>query len=535
MPDRFCFLDFELRPSIRQLQQNGKMVSLGARAFDLLLYLILNRDRIVSRDEVMEQVWSGITVGDNNLNVQVSLLRKVLGTHAIVTLPSRGLRFGLDILEVQTDETVPGLELPDKPSVVVLPFTDFGVEPALIWLPDSIVEDIITELSRFRNIFVVARNSAFSYRNQPTDIRQISRELGVQYVVEGSVRARSDQIRVTAQLIDARNGGHIWAENFDSRLDHHFDLQTVIASAIVTALAPQIDAAEGANVGSEQPSNLNAHGIAQKAWSKVSAGEMKYDRGPRDEALALAENALDIDANSSLAWRTIAWVQWWHAYHSTTDSKSDTLQEGVKAANRALDIDGNDHHAWRIRALLDFMSQNPEQGLSGLRKAHDINPNCAMTLAWLGVYETTHGDVTKGVPYCQSALRLSPRDPSRGSLLATLGFAQFAVGDYHAAAQTADEARLQASESATPLLLGAISWVGAGQIEKAQSLFHDLEKIAPQLVKARLAGQWLSTNQDYQIRAQTFLKIAAGITNASTEMIWHRAQQGKLGEAPQNL
>lgn len=179
LPDRLYFLEYEIRPTTRQLLCNGSPISMGARAFDLLLYLIRNRDRVLTRDELMKQVWSGITVGDNNLNVQVSILRKLLGSQAIVTLPGRGLRFGLEVSETRLIESEPGLPLPAKPSVVLLPYMDLGVDPRLSWLPDSIVEDITTELSRFRNLFVVARNSAFTYRDQPTDVRQISRQMGL--------------------------------------------------------------------------------------------------------------------------------------------------------------------------------------------------------------------------------------------------------------------------------------------------------------------------------------------------------------------
>ncbi|WP_306263041.1 winged helix-turn-helix domain-containing protein [Pararhizobium sp. IMCC21322] len=513
LPDRIYFLEHEIRPAIRQLLFDGSPITLGARAFDLLLYLIQHRDRIVSRAELMEQVWSGITVGDNNLNVQVSILRKLLGSQVIVTLPGRGLRFGLEVSVTPLIEGKPDLPLPAKPSVVVLPFTDLGVDPSLSWLPDSIVEDITTELSRFRNLFVVARNSAFTYREQPIDVRQVSRQLGVRYVVEGSVRTAPGRVRVTAQLIDAKMGGHVWAEKFEGPLDHHFDLQARIVGAVVTALAPQIDAAENAHNRTIQPVDLNAHGFAQRAWSAISAGEMKYAPAPRDDALMLAERALAINPNSSLAWRAIGWVQWWHAYHGTTNSREDTLKAGIAAASRAIAIDGSDHHAWRIKALLDFMNANPDQGLAGLRQAQEINPNCATTLAWLGMYEATHGNVAKGVPHVQSALRLSPRDPSRASFLVALGFAQFASRDYETAAQTSDAARLEAPDSATPMLLGTICWVGVGQIEKAQTLFKQLEGIAPKLVEARLAGRWLSTNPGYLKRAQTFLQIAAGLIN----------------------
>lgn len=515
VPDRLYFDDFEIRSATRQLTSNGKAVPIGARAFDLLLYLILNRDRVVSRDELMEHVWSGVFVGNNNLNVQVSLLRKLLGPQALVTVPGRGLRFGLELKSELPGIKRSALSLPDKPSVVVLPFSDFGVDKEFTWLPDCIVEDITTELSRFHGLFVVARNSAFTYRDRQSNLRDVSRELGVRYVVEGSVRTAPNSVRVTARLIDTISGGQVWAENFDCTLDAPLEVQIQITGAVVAALAPQIDAAESSRTRFKPSADLNGYGLAQKGWFVISAGDMSYDRAPRDHALALAEKALAIDSNSALAWRTTAWVHWWHAYHCTTDSVPETLRLGVAAAGRAISIDGCDHHAWRLKALLDFMSGNPEAGLAELRRSHDINPNCATTLGWLGFYEATHGNTVKGVPHAEAALRLSPRDPSRASLLVTLGFTQFVSRDYLAASNTADKALLEASGSATPLILGAISKVGSGQIEAARAMFEQLDESAPKLAKARLAGRWLSTNSDYKTRAQTFLQIAAGTMDVS--------------------
>lgn len=510
VPERLYFLNFDLRPATRQLIHEGDAVPIGARAFDLLLCLVHCRDRVVARDELMTKVWNGIVVGDNNLNVQVSLLRKILGPQAVVTVPGRGLRFGYEVSAYPPNVERPALTLPNVPSVVVLPFSDLGVDPAFAWLPDCIVEDITTELSRFRSLFVVARNSAFAYRDQTTNLPNVARELGVRYAVEGSVRTAPGRVRVTAQLIDTVSGGHVWAEKFDSTLANHLEVQSQISKAVVTALAPQIDAAEGTRTRFARAGDLNAHGLAQKGWSAISAGDMNYDPVPRDQAMALAERALAIDPNSGLAWRTLAWVHWWHAYHGTTDSASETLRLGSEAADRAIAIEGGDHHAWRLKALLDFMGQHSKAGLEELRHAHELNPNCATTLGWLGFYEATHGDVAKGVPNVEAALRLSPRDPSRASLLVTLGFAQFVSRDYPAAANTAERALLAASGSATPLVLGAISWVGAGQIDKAKATFRQLSETAPNLAEARLSGHWLSNNSDYKTRAHTFLQIAAG-------------------------
>ncbi len=504
--DRIRFADFTLEPQARQLRRGTELFALGARAFDLLELLIVNRDRVVGRDEIMSAVWTDMVVGENNLNVQVANLRRVLGAEAIVTVAGRGLRFALDV----APNTLP-LTLPDRPSVVVLPFNSMGVDPELEWLADGFVEDITTELSRFRDLFVVARNSAFAFRDMPRDLREIARELGVRYVVEGSVRATQTRVRVTAQLIDATTGGHVWAETFERATADHFETQALVARVVVTCLAPQIDRAEAERIRILPPEDLTAHGLARHGWTVISSGDMAYGPGPRDRAADLARQALARDPGSALAWRVLAWVAWWDAYHATTESVSETLAEGIDAATHAIAADPTDHHARRIRALLQFMNRNEGVGLPELRLAHEMNPNCAVTLGWLGLYEGFHGDAEKGEPLAEAALRRSPRDPARGSMLAALGFAHFAVRNYAGAAEAAEAALAEAANSATPLILAAIAWVGAGRIDRATTAFEKVEQIAPTLVAARLAGRWLSSNPDYLARADMFFRIAAGL------------------------
>ena len=455
----------------------------------------------------MTTVWPETVVGENNLNVQVANLRRILGPHAIVTVSGRGLRFALD---VEADCPVP-LGLPDRPSVVVLPFSDLGTDSGLDWIAEGFVEDITTELSRFRDLFVVARNSALAYESTPRDLRAVSRELGVRYVVEGSVRASPDRVRVTAKLVDATNGEQVWAENFDETLSGHFETQAKVARAIVTCLVPQIDRAESQRESFDLPEDMTAHGLARQAWAVAAAGDMAYDQVPRERGAELAQQALNRDPGSSLAWRVLAWVAWGNAYHGTTDSIPDTLAEGIAAATRAITADPADHHARRLRALLHFMNQAPEAGLPELRQAHEMNPNCSSTLAWLGLYEGLHGDASRGVPLAQAAIRHSPRDPARGSHLAALGFAQFANRDYAEAADTASAASAEAAGSAVPLVLATIANVAAVRMERAAEAFREVERIAPSLVEARLSGRWLATNPQYLQRAHTFFRIAAGL------------------------
>lgn len=506
------FLDFEVQPSIRQLNKLGEPVPVGARAFDLLLCLIENRDRVMARDELIALVWDGLAVGDNNLNVQVSTLRKVLGANAIITVPKRGLRFGLDVShdrEVLTEP--PLLDLPDKPSIAVLPFLNLGNDADFGWFAHSISEGILTELSRFRDLFVVARNSSYSYLGGQTDARKISLELGVRYMVEGSVRVSGLKVRVSALLIDATSGEHIWAERFDRELKESFDVQDEITRAVVIAIAPQIHGIKDRQDRRGSLDNLSAYALAYRGWTTEWSLAMIHDRTSRDEASRFANMALEIDPESALAWRTLAIVHWGHLYHNTTDLRSASLVEGLEAANHAIRLDGRDHHAWRMMGLLHFMAKQPQAGLTELRRAHDINPNCAITLSWLGIYEATHGETHIGVHYAEAAIRLSPRDPSRVSLLVILGFTLFASHDYHGAVSAAESAMQEAPDAAVPYVIAAISYVGTGRIDDAHRAYSHLAKIAPSLAEARLAGNWLATNEDYLRRAHGFFRVAAGL------------------------
>jgi len=507
----FRFGTYELRAATRQLIDGQAPVKIGARAFDVLRCLVENRDAVVGRDDVMTRVWPDTVVGENNLNVQVANLRRILGPGAIVTVAGRGLKFALDV----TAEQAGPPQDADRPSVAVLPFALHSSLADTEWLADGYVDDITTELSRFQDLFVVARNSAFRFRETPRDLADVSQRLGVRYVVEGSVRASDGRVRVCAQLIDAQSGAQVWAENFVSALDDHFDMEHRIAHALVTCLAPQIERAEMMRVRAQPPQNLTAHGLAQRAWSVVSAGDMAYDPAPRIEALRVAHQALGIDPRSALAWRSVAWIHWWDAYHGTAAFAPDTVADGIIAADKAICIDPIDHHARRLKALLLVMCQKPVPALLELRRAREINPNCAITLAWSGLYETMHGDIALGMPFSDAALQHSPLDPSRGSMLVMRGFAQFALRDYDNAVETAEQSLAEAAQAATPLVLMTIALVGAGHFDRARATFDRLAALAPRLVEARLSGIWLSSNPDYLRRANTCFRIAAGVAEAA--------------------
>ncbi|MCL4747044.1 MAG: winged helix-turn-helix domain-containing protein [Burkholderiaceae bacterium] len=238
MPRTYCFGRIEVRPDERRVVDSGAAVALGARAFDLLLALIEHRDRVIGKDELIALVWPDTVVEESNLTVQVSALRKVLGAESISTVPGRGYRFALapdaprQAAHASIGNGAIAPALPDKPSIAVLPFANLGADPEQEFFTDGITDDIIADLSRFHSLFVIARNSSFTYKGKAVDVRTVGSELGVRYVLEGSIRRSANRVRVNAQLIDAVDGKSVWAEKYDRVLEDIFAVQEEIALAI---------------------------------------------------------------------------------------------------------------------------------------------------------------------------------------------------------------------------------------------------------------------------------------------------------------
>ncbi len=274
----FSFADFEINAARRELRRAGNIVHMEPQVFDLLVHLIQNRDRIVSKDELIEAIWQGRIVSEAALSSRISAARRALGDSGndqsfIRTLYKRGFRFVGDVDDASarpasTDAErpsapaqagdaatlVPELQpsgagpfpLPDKPSIAVLPFQNMSHDPEQDYFADGLTEDIITGLSRQRWFFVIARNSSFSYKGQSVDVRDVATQLGVRYVLEGSVRKAANRVRVTGQLIDAMNGNHLWADKYDRELADIFALQDDITNRVIGSVAPQIFVAEAA-------------------------------------------------------------------------------------------------------------------------------------------------------------------------------------------------------------------------------------------------------------------------------------------------
>ena len=257
---RYLFEEYAFDTDRRELHRGPEVVSVAPQVFDLLDYLIRNRERVVSKDALINAIWNGRIVSDAALTTRLNAARNAIGDSGeeqrlIKTLPRKGFRFVGPVREAQVpagaatadnplEPPRPALELPDKPSIAILPFANLSSDPEQDYFADGMVDDITTALSRFKALFVIARNSSFVYKGRAVDVKVVGRELGVRYVLEGSVRKAANRVRITGQLVDTTTGGHLWADRFDGGLGDIFDLQDQVTERVVGAIAPAVEKAE---------------------------------------------------------------------------------------------------------------------------------------------------------------------------------------------------------------------------------------------------------------------------------------------------
>src|SRR5271154_1703011 len=334
--DRFT-LDL-IRGALRA--HDGSELALRPKSFDLLRYMVINAGRLIDRDELMQAVWPGVFVTDESITQCVKDIRRALDDQTrrvLRTVPRRGYLLDVSTSCLAADESgallpastnadaaallpapppnrpsvrpdVPEepsarLALPDKPSMAVLPFQNMSDDPQQEYFVDGMVEDIITALSRIKWLFVIARNSSFVYKGKAVDIRQVGRELGVRYVLEGGVRKAGNRLRITGQLIEAETGAHIWADRFDGAVEDVFDLQDQITTAIVGILEPNIQRSEIERSRRKRPDSLDAYDLYLRAlphMTSVMPGEARIAAG-------LLRDALDLDPNYAAAHALLAW------------------------------------------------------------------------------------------------------------------------------------------------------------------------------------------------------------------------------------
>jgi TolB-like protein len=419
---QFRFGDQLIDTDRRELRRGGELVALEPQVFDLLVYLVQNRDRVVSKDDLLEAVWGGRIVSESALTSRITAVRKAIGDDGgaqrlIRTLPRKGLRFIGSVDEVEQRASPRDtsamlsespdraeLTLPDKPSIAVLPFANLSGDPEQEFFADGMVEEIITALSKFRWFFVIARNSSFTYKGRAVDMRQVGRELGVRYVLEGSVRKSADRVRVSGQLVEAATGSHLWAERYDRAISDIFAVQDEITERVVAAIEPELYAAEHFRSQRKPPESLDAWECVIRALAHMGQGTGAGDT----EAKMLCRRAIAIapgygQAHSRLAWLLVR-TSW------SGGEVAAILPEAMAEAQTALRLDERDSWAHVTHGMVLWRSRRHGEAEREFRRALELNPNFALAHALLAVALAVDGSPAEAAISAGHALRLSPSD-----------------------------------------------------------------------------------------------------------------------------
>jgi adenylate cyclase len=313
---------------------------------------------------------------------------------------------GIEALPGDEAFTVPGFG--SAPAIAVLPFENLSGDPEQEYFADGIAEDLITRLSTAGWGFpVIARNSSFVYKGQAVDVKQVSRELGVRYVVEGSVRKAGERVRISAQLIDAVTGAHVWAETYDRQLRDIFAVQDEITQAIVGSINPALREAEVARVAHKEPRNLDAYDLAMRGWWHW----FKFTEDENTKARSLFKRAIELDPQSSGAFMGLAYTHWNDMAFQWSDTPAHSTAELMRAARRSVELNANDASAQVILSLAHLRARQPDEMVAAAERAIELDPGHAVAHAWLGGFLASHGRLEEGLASAEKAIRLSPRDP----------------------------------------------------------------------------------------------------------------------------
>jgi TolB-like protein len=481
---RYLFEDYALDAERRELLRGTKPVSVEPQVFDLLHHLIRNRDHVVSKDDLIASVWNGRVVSESALSTRLNAARAAVGDNGdeqrlIKTFPRKGLRFVATVREDAGSDAA-AVENPprvlDRASIAVLPFANLSSDPEQDYFADGVVEDIITALSRNRAFFVIARNSSFTYKGRGIDIKQVGRELGVRYVLEGSVRKLGDRVRVTGQLIEAASGHHLWAERFDGDMADIFDLQDQIVTRVVGALAPQLEKAEIDRAKEGATGDLAAYDL----YLRGLASWNRWSKEENAKALQLFYAAIEKDADYSTPYGLAASC-YLLAKASGWASNFDE-KEIARLVNRATDIGMDDPVAlcWAGHALA-FFFKDVDRALLLIDRALELDENLAVAWQRSGWVRGYAGEPDRAIESLNKAMRLNPLDPRMFLTQSAMAFAHFIAGCDDEAADWAATA-LRVKPNWPPGLRVAIaSNAMRGRLDEARQAMRLLLAIDPGL------------------------------------------------------
>ncbi len=523
---QFLFGDYALDLDRRELRRGSELIPTGPQVFDLLAYLVQNRERVVSKDDLLDAVWSGRIVSESTLTSQINAARKALGDSGeeqrlIRTIARKGFRFVGEVSEeipagsdltTSTSRRAPGatrpaptLPLPDTPSIAVLPFQNLSGDPEQEYFADGVVEDIITALSRMHWLFVIARNSTFTYKGRAVDAKQVGRELGVRYIVEGGVRKAANRVRLTAQLVDATTGAHIWAERFDGALQDIFDLQDQMTESVVGAIAPNLEQAEIERARRKPTENLDAYDF----FLRGMASFYQRTREANSEALSLFYKAIELDTTFASAYGMAARCYVWRKLNGWMADRVQEVAEGARLARRAVDLAKGDALAVaRGGHALALLTGDLDSGIGIVDRALVLNPNLAVDWYLSGFLRVFRGEPDVAIEHFARGMRLNPLDPETFRMQCGTAFAHLFAGRFDEASTWAEKSILDQPTYITAAAVMAASHALAGRMEEARRAAQHLHELDPALRVSDLKD-WLPIR-----RPEDFARWSEGLRKA---------------------
>ena len=378
-------------------------------------------------------------------------------------------------LSGEAEKSRPPLALPDKPSIAVLPFTNMSGDPEQDYFADGMTEDIITGLSRARWLFVIARNSSFAYKGRSTDVKQVAHELGVRYVLEGSVRKVGERVRISAQLAEGASGRQLWAKRYDRELSDIFAMQDEITETIIGAVEPELGKVERRRSAGKRPDNLDAWDLYQRGMSHL----YEYTKDDLRRARQYFAEAIARDPKLGPAHSGLAETYYYEGVYGFADSISDNREKALSPALRAVVLDAEDAGAHCTLGRAHYMRREYDAAFRELKTALELNPSLALAHYGLGATLVFSGRAEEGIPHLTAAIRLSPHDPNMGSFLVRLADAAYFLKRYEEAAEWARRALQQPNFqwSRYTVLIAALAQLG--RLDEAGNCIQQLQVKRP--------------------------------------------------------
>ena len=515
------------------LRAGEQEIDLRPKAFQLLTYLAANAGRLLPKQELIEAVWPNVVVSDELLEQCIRQLRRGLGDadHRLIkTVPRRGYLFDVtpsrsEVTAAAPTQTIgtsgpvqaassvlpppappaPVLALPDKPSIAVLPFSNLSGDPGQDYFTDGIVEDIITELSRFGELFVIARNSSFKYKGKAVDVRDVGHELGVRYVLEGSVRRGGDRIRITAQLIEAATGVHCWAERYDRKLEGIFAVQDEVVGTIAGILAAHVRRAETERTRSKPPNSWQAYDYYLQGADCYGTFTVSFSAEDLSEARRLLQQSLAIDPNYARSHAMLA-TSYCAVWANSVDNEflsTGALDRAEQLARKAIQLDPNLPFARTVLALVLAWRRDYEASMIEVERALALNPN---NLDWrLGMVLILAGHARRAVDVLEACTRLDPYcHPMTGGMQ---GIAHCTLGQYAQALPLLRDFAARAKSRHAQLWLAA-TYAQLGQLDAARAQAAELQRFHPAFTIAAARLVWAPKHAKDESRFLDALRLA---------------------------